>query len=191
MPDTKKNQKYSISKDGDETTPFGYRSACDLAFGRHRDPLDELLSDFGVDPTQQKEPAPKVEPPKKVKTEAEKKQEELNRLHRLLYEKDQEFEKAKGRRTNLVVLAFAVFYFVVIMAIGGKTNIVEMIEGAIDACENIWSFLGVFVFPFVLSWIHVVINGTIFSSLTHKAIKGNEELDSIRKRIREIEKTLY
>lgn len=40
----------------------------------------------------------------------DKKEEELKRLYRLYHERDQEFEKAKGKRCNITILAFSIVF---------------------------------------------------------------------------------
>jgi hypothetical protein len=101
------------------------------------------------------------------------KEEELKRLYILLYKKDQEFEKAKLKRTLLTILGFSLFYFIVICQIGKPVgfNILLAIVSAI-----------------VLGGFHFFVNACIFVPLCQKGREESETLDRIRKRISELER---
>lgn len=98
---------------------------------------------------------------------------ELNRLYRLLYERDKEFESAKGRRTIITILGFAIFYFVVLCAFEKPTGL---------------NILATFVIAIVFAVVHFLINALIFLQLFQKGRAESETLDAIRKRITEVEK---
>ena len=107
----------------------------------------------------------------------EKKQEELNRLCRLLYERGKEFEKAKGKRAIITVLGFAVFYFWCFSALEGMPTGIDIVAAIVGA---------IFVAGF-----HVLINAGIFGYLHRKGSEESEALESIRKRIRELENDIH
>ena len=108
-------------------------------------------------------------------SDIEKKQEELNRLHRLLCEKDQEFEKAKGKRTVVTILIFTAFYYWILWLLA-KPSGAEFLTNLFVAA--------------VFASIHFFANLTIFSQLCQKGREESEILDSIRNRIKETEKSL-
>lgn len=148
----------------------------------HNDPLSELEALY----------MPKKEAPKKVKSEKEKKIEELNRLSRQLYETDKKFEKAKGKRFALTIIAFSAFYFVVsfviLMMATGNMEIKEMVENIVSA-----GFLAVAAFmliPIVLAILHFLVNETIFGQLSEMGRRESATLENIRKRIKALEKNL-
>lgn len=104
-----------------------------------------------------------------------KKQEEINRLNRLLCEKDNEFEKAKGKRTIVTILAFAAFYFWLLWQVDGFSNLLDVV-GTIFAA-------------IVIAGIHLVVNSVIFGQLSDKGRSEKEALERIRKQIRELEES--
>lgn len=115
----------------------------------------------------------------------EKKQQELNRLYHLLYESDKKFEKAKGKRTAITVTIFAIGYFVLFAIIGGKTDIKSILTADIET-------IGVIsIISIVLAWIHFIVNATIFGQLSEMGRRENEAIESIKKEIRELEKSNY
>ena len=101
------------------------------------------------------------------------KEEELKRLYRLLYQKDQEFEKAKLKRTLLTILGFSLFYFVILYSIGNNTLKDIIMEIVISV---------------VLGGFHFFINLCIFAPLCQKGREETSFLDSLRKRISELER---
>ena len=102
------------------------------------------------------------------------KKEEISSLYKLLYDKDREFEKAKGKRTLITLLGFTAFYFWIITAIRG-------FELSID-------LLIYLVIAIIISWFHFWVNGTIFGYLANKGRDEADALERIRKGIRELEK---
>lgn len=101
-------------------------------------------------------------------------QDELNRLYRLYYERDKEFEKAKGRRTLLSVLGFSVWYFWIYCNFLAPSGIREVLLSI--------------VFAIITSVFHVLINGTIFWHLIDNSRREYERLEHIKKQIQELEK---
>lgn len=120
----------------------------------------------------------------------DKKQEELDRLYRLLQKRDAEFEKAKGKRAMITMAVFSFLYFVVIMLFSGHKDIVSIIEAIIKAIINvdIQAIAAVLIPSIALGWMHFWANATIFGQLSQKSREENKVLDIIKKRIREIEK---
>lgn len=99
-------------------------------------------------------------------------QQEIDRLRRLYYEKDKEFEAAKRKRTLITWLGFAALFFCLFIC---STDVYGM------------EILGVLGASLFLSAFYVLINVLIFGWL---AGKGNDEtqiLASIEKRIRDLE----
>ena len=96
-----------------------------------------------------------------------------NELWKLYYQKDKEFEKAKGKRTLLTILGFAILYFIVFCWIEKPTSIAG---------------IGVYLIAaMVSSGIHFWINAMIFSYLCNKGRDESEVLKQIKKRIDEAE----
>lgn len=96
----------------------------------------------------------------------ETKQQELNRLHRLLAENDKAFQKARVRRAILTTIGFAVFYFAILHLVAGW--------GLFDALG------GAPIFAIV----HVLINVPVFNVLFAKSRAEDEALAQIEKSIR-------
>lgn len=104
----------------------------------------------------------------------ELKQQELNRLHRLLCEREKEFKKAKSQRITITALGFTVFYFWVLFNTGDHT----------------WSNIAEdFVVAIVFAGFHVFINGSVFGWLFQKSIAEDRRLDAIMKQIRDVEES--
>lgn len=103
----------------------------------------------------------------------DKKQEELDRLYRLLQERDAESEKAKGKRTIITILGFSIFYYWLFVNLGEPTGI---------------DLLFIIIPSIMIGAFHVFVNGSIFAYLCNKSMQENETINSIKKRIREIEK---
>lgn len=99
---------------------------------------------------------------------------ELERLYKLYYEKDNEYEKAKGKRTWLTVLGFTVFYLIVFYAISQK--IIE--PRFTNEGEALLLLTVLSVISFITSWIHYFVNAAIFG---HISIKGREEYEILQK----------
>ena len=170
--------KHSISKKN-ENPPKEPRAFHDRwsDFGK-KDPLDELLAD--ANKTQQQKQTSRLAP--------DPKQEELNRLYRLLYERDKEFEKAKGRRTIITVLFLTAVYFVLIFSYSFFAAIAE-IKSIFDIFStDIRITLGILVVSFVLAWIHFIANLTIFGQLYNIGRAETETLERIKKQIEETRK---
>lgn len=104
------------------------------------------------------------------------KKAELNRLYRLLYERDKEFEAAKGKRTIITILGFAIFYFAVVYAVSKPAGL---------------DIIYALVFAIVFAAVHFLVNATIFLQLFQKGREESERLDAIRRQISELEKTIY
>lgn len=104
-------------------------------------------------------------------TPAEKEQER-NRLYRLYWQRDKEFESAKGRRLVISILAFSAFYFWLIIQLSAPKGL---------------GFLAALVFALILGGIHVIFNGWIFGQLHLKSQEEQSILDHIKKQIAELE----
>lgn len=96
-----------------------------------------------------------------------------NELWKLYHEKDKEFEKAKGKRTLVTILGFAIFYFVVLYWLWKPTDIKGIGEALIAAL-----FFG---------GLHFLVNAAIFSHLCNKGRDESEVLKQIKKKIEEAE----
>ena len=97
-----------------------------------------------------------------------------NELLKLYYQKDKEFEAAKGKRTILTILLFAVGYFVIICVQTNPTNWK-------DICGNLLASI-------FIAGIHFWFNSIIFLKLFNKSNAENAALERIRKEISELEK---
>lgn len=107
---------------------------------------------------------------------------ELERLYKLYYEKDNEYEKAKGKRTWLTVLGFTVFYLIVFYAISKK-----IIEPRFTNEGEALLLLAVLsVISFITSWIHYFVNAAIFGYISQKGRKEYEELQNIKRKVNAI-----
>lgn len=104
------------------------------------------------------------------------KQEELKYLYKLYHDRDEEFEKAKGRRMLITFLGFSAFYAWLMW------NILEP-----RGWDILWNlFLGAF-----MGGIHVFVNLCIFGPLCAKGMEESDRLRSIKKQIEELEKDIY
>ena len=99
----------------------------------------------------------------------EAKQEELNRLHRLLFEKDEEFQRARLKRGVLTIIGFAVFYFVAFYLLLR------------------WSLLEALVITPIFAVIHVLLSSPVFYALFTKSRAEDEFLEEVRKKINDIQ----
>jgi hypothetical protein len=115
------------------------------------------------------------------------KQEEINNLYQILYRRDQAFQRAKGKRTIKTVLIFAAFYFVTIMIANGYTSITTTVEAIFS--KEIFDIIGIALASIFLASLHFFLNGIIFGQLFNIGRDESDVLESIRKRIRELEKT--
>lgn len=169
--------KHSISKK-DENPPKEPRAFHDRwsDFGK-KDPLDIFLEETSETEQQKRKPIARPAP--------DPKQEELNRLYLLLYERDKEFEKAKGKRTIITVLFLTAVYFVLLFCFSIFAPIAE-IKSIFDVFStDIRITLGILVVSFVLAWIHFMANLTIFGQLYNMGRAETETLERIKKLIEE------
>lgn len=120
--------------------------------------------------------------------EEEKIKEELKSLYQRLYEMDKEFEKAKGKRFIITMLAFTAFYFVITMMLPGNTDTKLVITAIFSS--SIPKIIAALLVSTVLAWFHFWINATIFGHLSTKSREERVILDGIRKQIKELEKKL-
>lgn len=104
----------------------------------------------------------------------ETRKKERDRLIRLYYERDKEFESAKGKRMIITILAFSLLYFVVFFQIGYIADVTD--------------FLMTAVISIVFGGIHFWVNALIFSRLFQKGKEEREALEYIERKIRELEK---
>ena len=96
-----------------------------------------------------------------------------NELWRLYCERDKEFEKAKGRRTIITILGFAIFYFAVLYSYGKPDSLTD--------------FGALLLLSIVFGGVHFWINAPIFVYLCNKGREETEILKSIKKRMDEAE----
>lgn len=97
---------------------------------------------------------------------------ERDRLCRLYTERHKEFEAAKTKRAILTVFGFAVAYFLILFNLEHPKGL---------------SILGTAAVSLFFSVIHVWINAAVFGYLSVKGREETEILDSIRRRIKELE----
>ena len=100
---------------------------------------------------------------------------ERARLCKVYCEKDQEYEKAKGKRTLFTILGFCIVYYLILYWMGRPTGIAL----AIIALPAI--LIGVFNY-----WIGL----TIFGWLGTKGHEEQSHLDRLKEEISSIEKTI-
>lgn len=106
---------------------------------------------------------------------------ERDRLIRLYYELDDQYQRAKGRRTLITILAFSLFYLIIFFSFGEEIHLKDIID-------NFWNFVSMVFCSLVLGGIHFWANLTIFSQIIYKSREENEHLKYIENRIRELEK---
>lgn len=99
------------------------------------------------------------------------KKEELNRLYRLLQERDAEFEKAKGKRTIITILGFSIFYYWLFFNQGNPTGV---------------ELLLIIIPSIIVAGFHFFVNALVFVYLFNKSKTENEILDDIKKRIKDL-----
>jgi hypothetical protein len=100
------------------------------------------------------------------------KEKERNRLTRLYWERDKEFESAKGKRTILTIIGFTIAYFLILYA-------VEKPSG--------FDIVLAFIVALVMAGFHFFINSFIFMYLFQKGHRETECLEAIKKKIIELE----
>ena len=98
-------------------------------------------------------------------SELQETENELYQLKNLYYERDREFEKAKGRRNVLALILFSVVYFIILLSVSSKP---------LDFLSII---LCLIISP-ILSVLHFLVNSSVFF---HISFKGNEEARLLRK----------
>ena len=100
---------------------------------------------------------------------------EIERLYRLYYQLDKEFESAKIKRTALTILGFAVVFFWILCQLMSPSG---------------WDILIAVVFALIWSGIHFFVNACIFGPLASKGRDEGDRLRNIKKKISELEKEL-
>jgi hypothetical protein len=100
---------------------------------------------------------------------------EIERLYRLYYQLDKEFESAKMKRTVLTILGFAVVFFWILCQLMSPSG---------------WDILKAVVFALIWSGIHFFVNACIFGPLASKGRDEGDRLRDIKKKISELEKEL-
>lgn len=95
-----------------------------------------------------------------------------NELWKLYCKRDKEFEKAKGKRTIITILSFSVVYFIIFYLNGSPTG---------------FDVVGDFLVAVIVAGIHFVINATVFGYLAQKGREETEILESIKKKLSELE----
>lgn len=104
-----------------------------------------------------------------TQTEIEK---ERNKLQRLYWQRDKEFEAAKLRRTIITILGFALAYFLILYNIDKPTG---------------FDIVSTFVVAMVLAGLHFFVNTFIFMYLFQKSHDESEQLKAIQKQISDLE----
>lgn len=100
------------------------------------------------------------------------KNELKNELWKLYCKRDKEFEKAKGKRTTITILSFSFAYFIIFYLNGKPTG---------------FDIVRIFIICVIFSVIHVAINATVFGYLAQKGREETEILESIKKKLSELE----
>lgn len=113
-------------------------------------------------------------------TEEEK--EELEYLYKLYHEKDQAFEKAKGKRTRIAILGFTLGYLLLFYLIG-KT---ALLPDDATLTDMVVLLLILIIPSFIVAFIHFWINLSVFSWLGARGREEYEELQSIKRKVNEI-----
>ena len=102
----------------------------------------------------------------------EEKTTERNRLYKQLSQLESEYESGKTKRTVTTVLAFSVIFFIVLF-------IANKPEG--------FGIVGTLVEALIFGGIYVVVNTAVFSGLAERSRQEEEYIESIRKRIRDLQ----
>ena len=100
---------------------------------------------------------------------------EIDRLYRLYYQLDEEFESAKMKRNILTILGFAVVFFWILWQLMSPSG---------------WDILKAAVLALIWSGIHFFVNACIFGPLASKGRDEGDRLRDIKKKISELEKEL-
>ena len=96
-----------------------------------------------------------------------------NELWQLYCERDKAFQKARGKRMRYTILAFTVAYFLLFYSFRKP--------------DDLRGIAGMLLSAIVLSFIHFVVNGTIFGQLANVSRAEDETLKAIKKRMDEAE----
>lgn len=107
------------------------------------------------------------------------KENELKDLYRRLYELDKKFERNKGNRVLFAILGFSAVFFCLIFAYMRYMEHLTL--------KNLFFC---FLISAILGTGHVIINSSVFGPMFYKSREENDILNSIRSRIKEIEKEL-
>ena len=100
---------------------------------------------------------------------------EIDRLYRLYYQKDKEFESAKLKRIILTVLGFSVVFFWIFYQLSEPSG---------------WEILQVLVLSVIFSGFYCFINVCIFAPLALKGRDEGDQLREIKRKIDELQKEL-
>ena len=102
----------------------------------------------------------------------EQKDLERDRLYKLYWQRDKEFETAKLKRTIFTIIGFAVFYFIVLYQIGKPSGF-----------DILWALIS----ALVIAGFHFYINSFIFLYLFNKGRQESDRLAAIKKQFEELE----
>ena len=97
---------------------------------------------------------------------------ERNRLQQLYWQREKEFEAAKGKRTIITILGFALAYFLILYIIEKPTG---------------FDIVSIFVSAMVLAGLHFFVNTLVFMYLFQKGHDESERLKAIQKQISDLE----
>ena len=117
------------------------------------------------------------------------KQEKINNLYQILYARERAFQRSKGKRAIKTILFFSAFYFVTIMIANGYTAITATVEAIFS--EKILEIIGIALASIFLAALHFFLNGLIFGQLFNMGRDESSVLESIMKRITELEKSKH
>ena len=96
-----------------------------------------------------------------------------NELWKLYCERDKAFQKAREKRAFYTILAFTAAYFLLFYALGKP--------------DDLTGIAGMLLAAIVLSFIHFIVNATIFGQLSNMSRAEDEALKAIKKRMDEAE----
>ena len=178
--DNKQDVRYSLSPEGEEQKNYGDFHIFAKDFGC-RSPYEEFLKEHERTHPQ------KAEPPR-AKTDNELKQEEIGRLRRLLYDRDTEFQKAKGKRTVTTIIVLSIFYFLLFVVFNIIYNEETIFYNIMDVGEG--NIIAIAILSIVAAVFHFWANLTIFGQLFQKGSEETEILESIKNRIIALEKEI-
>ena len=104
------------------------------------------------------------------------KNEERNRLYRLLYERDKEFEAAKLKRMIITIIGFSIAYFYLFFAISKVYGVITW-----------YTIIFLTIASIIVSVFHFFINASIFGALAQKGRAESDILENIRKEISKLD----